>query len=204
MSRNLTRRDLLRTSIVVGAACRLSAVDNSPAAGSKLGIISDEVTDNLGEALDFISSYSLHWTELRVIWGKNIMVAPQADLDRAKKLLAEHNVQVSDIASPMFKWNLPQMPAVTGEKRDTFKASSSRKRTLTRCLKIRSVWRASSARGRSGSSATGASMSRTRRIRMSGIGWPKPPSLPPKTISCWFWKTNIPATSVPATNWGAS
>jgi sugar phosphate isomerase/epimerase len=101
----------------------LSAVDNSPAAGSKLGIISDEVTDNLGEALDFISSYSLHWTELRVIWGKNIMVAPQADLDRAKKLLAEHNVQVSDIASPMFKWNLPQMPAVTGEKRDTFKAS---------------------------------------------------------------------------------
>ena len=86
MSRNLTRRDLLRTSIAAGAACQLSAVDTSPAAGSKLGIISDEPTDNLDEN------------------------APLADLDRAKKLLAQQNVQISDIASPTFKWNLPQMP----------------------------------------------------------------------------------------------
>lgn len=123
MSRNLSRRDLLKTSIAAGAVCRLGAVDTNPAAGTKLGIISDELTDNLEEALDFISSYSLHWTELRVIWGKNIMSAPQADLDRAKKLLSQHNVQVSDIASPIFKWNLPQMPAKAGEKRDTFNAS---------------------------------------------------------------------------------
>jgi sugar phosphate isomerase/epimerase len=123
MSLNLTRRDLLRTSIAAGVACRLGAVDANPATGARLGIISDELTDNLDEALDFISSYGLHWTELRVIWGKNIMNAPQADLDRAKKLLAQHSVQVSDIASPIFKWNLPQIPAKAGEKRDEFNAS---------------------------------------------------------------------------------
>lgn len=123
MSLNLTRRDLLKTSIAAGAVCRLGAVDTNPAAGTKLGIISDELTDNLDEAIDFISSYGLHWTELRVIWGKNIMNAPQADLDRAKKLLSQHNVQVSDISSPIFKWNLPQMPAKAGEKRDSFNAS---------------------------------------------------------------------------------
>ncbi len=123
MTRTLTRRDLRKTSIAAGAACRLSAAETSPAAGSKLGIISDELTDNLEDALEFISSYGLHWTELRVIWGKNIMTASQADLDRAKKLLERHNVQVSDIASPIFKWNLPQMPANAGEKRDTFNAS---------------------------------------------------------------------------------
>jgi L-ribulose-5-phosphate 3-epimerase len=109
--------------MAAGAACRLSAGDISPAASSKLGIISDELTDNLEDALAFISRYGLHWTELRVIWGKNIMTASQADLDRAKKLLERHNVQVSDIASPIFKWNLPQMPANASEKRDTFNAS---------------------------------------------------------------------------------
>jgi L-ribulose-5-phosphate 3-epimerase len=123
MSRNLTRRKLLKTSIAAGAAARYALAGVNPASAFKLGIISDELTDNLEDALDFISHYNLHGTELRVIWGKNIMASPQADLDRAKKLLAEHNVQVSDIASPIFKWNLPQIPAKTDEKRDTFNAS---------------------------------------------------------------------------------
>ena len=47
----------------------------------------------------------------------------QEELDRAKKLLAKHDLQVSDIASPIFKWNLPQMPAKADEKRDSYKAS---------------------------------------------------------------------------------
>jgi len=123
MSRNLTRRNLLKATIAAGVASRYAMADGNPAAHLKLGIISDELTDNLEQALDFISHYNLHGTELRVIWGKNIMASPQADLDRAKKLLAEHKVQVSDIASPIFKWNLPQMPAKADEKRDTFNAS---------------------------------------------------------------------------------
>jgi len=123
MSRNLTRRKLIETSLAAGAVCRALMADTNPAAAFKLGIISDELTDNLEDALDFISHYKLHGTELRVIWGKNIMASPQADLDRAKKLLAQHNVQVSDIASPIFKWNLPQIPAKADEKRDTFNAS---------------------------------------------------------------------------------
>jgi sugar phosphate isomerase/epimerase len=114
---------MVKASLAAGMACRLGAVDANPAAGSKLGIISDELTDNLEDALEFISHYNLHWTELRVLWGKNIMGSPQGDLDRAKKLLAQHNVQVSDIASPIFKWNCPQMPAKAGEKRDTFNAN---------------------------------------------------------------------------------
>ena len=51
------------------------------------------------------------------------MNVPQADLDRAKNILEQHKLQVSDIASPIFKWNLPQMPAKANEKRDEFKAS---------------------------------------------------------------------------------
>jgi L-ribulose-5-phosphate 3-epimerase len=88
-----------------------------------LGIVTDELTENLGEALDFISGYGLHWCELREVWGKNLMNLSQEELDSAKQLLVQKNVRVSDIASPIFKWNLPAMPAKAGERHDSFKAN---------------------------------------------------------------------------------
>ncbi len=118
----MTRRDLLKTTLAAGAISQFAAGATSDTHGFKLGIISDELTQNLEEALDFISGYHLHWTELREMWGKNIMNSPKEDLERAKQLTAHHDVQVSDIASPIFKWNLPNMPAVAGESRDTFSA----------------------------------------------------------------------------------
>jgi len=88
----------------------------------QLGIITDEITEKLDDALDFIASYSLPGCELRDMWGKNIMNSPQADLDRAKALIAQHHLKVSDIASPIMKYNLPEMPA-RPEHRDTFRAN---------------------------------------------------------------------------------
>jgi sugar phosphate isomerase/epimerase len=118
----MTRRDLLKTTLAAGAISQFAAGATTDTHGFKLGIISDELTQNLEEALDFISGYHLHWIELREMWGKNIMNSPKEDLERAKQLTAHHDVQVSDIASPIFKWNLPNMPAVAGESRDTFSA----------------------------------------------------------------------------------
>lgn len=88
----------------------------------KLGIITDEITEKLEQALDFISKYSLHYCELRGLWGRNIMNAPQEPLERAKKLIEQYGLKVSDIGSPVFKYNLPGMPA-RAEKRDTFRAN---------------------------------------------------------------------------------
>jgi L-ribulose-5-phosphate 3-epimerase len=120
MRLTLTRRDMWKSALLAGSALRLGAGETQ---GFKLGIITDELTDKLEEALPFLSSYHLHWCELRELWGKNIMNLPQEDLNRAKKLIEKHDLQVSDIGSPIFKWNLPKMPAHAGEKRDTFKAS---------------------------------------------------------------------------------
>ena len=83
-----------------------------------LGIITDELSQNLDEALAFISSYKLQWCELREVWGQNVIGLAQADLDRAKDLLGHYNVRVSGVASPIFKWNLPSMPAKDGLGRD--------------------------------------------------------------------------------------
>lgn len=119
----MTRREILAGAIAAGSVWPLCAADMAGTHGFKLGIITDELTNQLDEALAFISGYGLHGCELREIWGHNIMNASQEDLDRAKTLTDRLKIQVSDIASPIFKWNLPQIPAKANEKRDEFKAS---------------------------------------------------------------------------------
>ena len=122
MQTSLTRRNCLKLPLAA-VASRLSANSPMDTRGFKLGIITDELTGQLDEALDFISSYHLQWCELREIWGKNIMNASRDELDRARDLIAHHGIRVSEIASPLFKWNCPQAPAKAGEKRDTFSAT---------------------------------------------------------------------------------
>jgi L-ribulose-5-phosphate 3-epimerase len=118
----MTRRDILKASALAGTV-RLYAAKVAGTHGFKLGIITDELTTELDQAADFLSSYNLHWCELREMFTRNIMNSTQEDLERAKKILDQHKLQVSDIGSPIFKWNLPQVPAHPNEKRDEFKAS---------------------------------------------------------------------------------
>lgn len=120
---HLTRRDVLKGAAAAGALSSLAAGGTDPAHGFHLGIITDELTTNLDEAIAFITSYKLHWCELREAWGKNLMISPQEDLDRAKKLLAANSVRVSDIASPIFKWNLPGSATKANERHDPAKGN---------------------------------------------------------------------------------
>ncbi len=123
MGTRLTRRTFLGSALLAWPGIGLlRAAAPSSAMGWKLGIITDEITENFEQALDFITHYSLGYCELRDLWKKNIMNLSQAELDRAKRLIEEHHLKVTDIGSPIFKYNLPQMP-VHKEKRDTFRAS---------------------------------------------------------------------------------
>jgi L-ribulose-5-phosphate 3-epimerase len=119
----LTRREVLKSTVAAGALSALGAGGADPAHGFHLGIITDELTTNLDEAIAFITSYKLHYCELREAWGKNLMISPQEDLDRAKKLLADRGVHVSDIASPLFKWNAPGLKTKPNEKHDPDKGN---------------------------------------------------------------------------------
>jgi sugar phosphate isomerase/epimerase len=104
-----------------GAALGSGALGDEPMP-FKLGIINDEISPDLEEALKFIASYSLSYVELRTIGGKNIMSLSQPELESAKQIIDQYHFRVSDIASPIYKWNLPEMPAVTSEKRDAYNA----------------------------------------------------------------------------------
>lgn len=122
-----TRREFLGASLLaaplLNASSSLGAKLTAPSR-FKLGIITDEITEDLDQALNFISSYSLHHCELRDMWGKNIMNLAQGDLEKARHLIRDYHLEVSDIGSPIFKWNLPEMPA-RPEKRDEFGAHFS-------------------------------------------------------------------------------
>ena len=122
MGKTLNRRNFLGATLAaLPSVAYLKAATTSKAMGWKLGIITDEITEDFEQALDFISHYDLGYCELRDMWRKNIMNMSQAQLDRAKGLIEKHHLKVTDIGSPVFKNNLPQMPA-RKEKRDTFHA----------------------------------------------------------------------------------
>jgi len=123
MADRWTRREFCWAMGALGAGVTLgAAAPGNEDVSSKLGIINDEISQDLDQDLEFIASYSLSYVELRSIGGKNIMSMSQPELERAKQIIDKHRIHVSDIASPIYKWNLPEMPALPSERRDTFSA----------------------------------------------------------------------------------
>jgi sugar phosphate isomerase/epimerase len=106
MKGNVSRRTFLASAAAAVPALLLAR----PGTAWKLGIITDEISQDLDEALSFIRSYRLEYCELREVGGKNIMNASPEELNRARRLLRKYGVRVSNIASPLFKYDLPEMP----------------------------------------------------------------------------------------------
>ena len=73
----------------------------------KLGVITDEITQEFEQALLWAKGFGLNWVELRFLWGKYVMDLPTDEVKRAKDLLGKHNLKVSVIDSPYFKTLLP-------------------------------------------------------------------------------------------------
>jgi L-ribulose-5-phosphate 3-epimerase len=156
MRLTLTRRDFLGAALAAPAG--LSLATARAAARSlpfKLGVITDEISEDFDVALDFLSAQSLGYCELREMWNKNLMNLSSQELERVKRAVQKHRLRVSDIASPLFKYNLPEMPARADEKRDTFHATFTDQDTDdllrraaelarffdTRLIRIFSYWR---------------------------------------------------------------
>ena len=79
-----TRRQFL--SLIAGATSTLVALPGIASAlpsSFKLGIITDEISEELDQALDFITHYSLGYCEVREMWQKNVMSLSREELNRA-------------------------------------------------------------------------------------------------------------------------
>ena len=77
----------------------------------KIAVINDEISADFDHACYVVSrEFGLQWIELRSMWGKNLMDLTSAQLDEAQKILVKYSLQVTDIASPLFKTDWPGAP----------------------------------------------------------------------------------------------
>jgi len=73
----------------------------------RLGVITDEVTQDFEKALLWAKGFGLEWVELRFVWNKYVTDFTTDDVKRAKELLAKYGMRVSVLDSPYFKTLLP-------------------------------------------------------------------------------------------------
>ncbi len=98
-----TRRELLAVSAFAFAQ-RLRAL---PLAEIKLGILTDEIDDDVLTAAKFLQQYNLHWAEIRNIWGPYNTAQPMEKIREANQILDAHGVKVSIEGTGFFKIPLP-------------------------------------------------------------------------------------------------
>src|SRR6266849_1199494 len=123
-----------------------SSLTGSFAAGAgkcpfRLAVINDEITQDFEKACQIVSSdFGLRWIELRSMWNKNVTDLDPKEADDARKILEEHELRVTDIASPLFKTDWPGAPRSSqSETRDQFHAdfdASAQDKLLERCISL--------------------------------------------------------------------
>jgi L-ribulose-5-phosphate 3-epimerase len=107
----------------------------------RVAVINDEITQDFEKACQIVSGdFGLQSIELRSMWNKNVTELDAKELDDACKILTDHKLQVTDIASPLFKTDWPGAPVSRqSERRDQFHAAfdaSAQDKLLERCISL--------------------------------------------------------------------
>jgi sugar phosphate isomerase/epimerase len=108
---HLSRRQFAGLAAAAAASTLLPRRAHAAGSKFKVGVISDEISQDFDHACYVISKqFGLHWVELREMWGKNLQVSTDAEIAQAQKILAKYDLQVTDIGSPLYKVNWPGAP----------------------------------------------------------------------------------------------
>jgi L-ribulose-5-phosphate 3-epimerase len=137
---SFSRRVFVSGMAAVAASTRMIA-QSASACPFRLAVINDEISPDFDHACYVASKeFGLHWIELRSMWDKNISELTTAQVDEAKKILAKYNLRVTDIASPLFKTDLPGAPlSKESPQHDQFKANYDYKQQdalLSHCIEL--------------------------------------------------------------------
>ena len=109
----VSRRNFLAGAGMVAAGCATRRLFGMAASQSpfKIAVISDEISQDFDHACSVIANdFGLQWVELREMWGKNLQASSDAEIAEAHRILAKYKLQVTDIASPLFKVDWPDAP----------------------------------------------------------------------------------------------
>lgn len=138
-----TRREVLAGLGVATLAAATSPLikAESTTCPFRLAVINDEITQDFERACQIAShDFGLDWIELRAMWNKNVTALNDKEVAEANRILAEHKLHVTDIASPLFKTDWPGAPiSKQSERRDQFHANfdpAEQDRLLDRCIEL--------------------------------------------------------------------
>lgn len=120
--------------------------DQQPSCPFRLAVINDEITQDFEKACQMTANeFKLGWIELRSMWDKNVTELTPKQIDEAGKILAEHKLRVTDIASPLFKTDWPGAPRSSkSETRDQFHANfdaNAQDKLLEHCISLAKIFR---------------------------------------------------------------
>lgn len=112
-----------------------------PVCPFRLAVINDEITQDFEKACQIVAGdFALHWIELRSMWEKNVTELSAKEVEDARKILDQHKLRVTDIASPLFKTDWPGAPrSPQSETRDQFRSNvdaSAQDKLLERCISL--------------------------------------------------------------------
>jgi sugar phosphate isomerase/epimerase len=108
----LTRRHFLASIGTVAAGAALGPIRLRAAAPAfKLSVLTDEISQDFAHACEVAAKeFGCTHVELRAMNRKNVMQWDQHDIDEAQSVLKRFGLQVSEIASPIFKVDWPGAP----------------------------------------------------------------------------------------------
>jgi sugar phosphate isomerase/epimerase len=148
-----TRRSVMKGLGAAGVGFMLSPTLRKAAASSRggppmasscpfrLAVINDEISQDFEKVCQIVSGeFGLEWIELRSMWNKNVTELNVKEIEDANKILHEHKLRVTDIASPLFKTDWPGAPRSSqSESRDQFHAdfdAAAQDKLLERCVAL--------------------------------------------------------------------
>ena len=77
----------------------------------RVAVINDEISEDFDRACHVAArEFGMEWIELRGMWNKNIVSLDSKEAAEAKRILDKYQLQVTDIASPLFKTDWPGAP----------------------------------------------------------------------------------------------
>ena len=112
--KSISRRSFVAGTGLAAAACAARSFMGMAEASKspfKIAVINDEISQDFDHACYVAAhDFGMSWIELRSMWGKNVTELSEAQIDEARKILAKYSLQVTDIASPLFKTDWPGAP----------------------------------------------------------------------------------------------
>jgi sugar phosphate isomerase/epimerase len=114
-------------STAVAFLCGLRSFAQTAKSVFRIAVITDEISPDFDHACHVASQeFGMQWVELRSMWGKSLMDLGTDQIAEAHKILERYNLQVTDIASPLFKTDWPGAPrSQYGSKGDMHGAAES-------------------------------------------------------------------------------